>query len=102
VVANATGQIVEQSDTSAAKVTMCELYLNPQQYAGKMVQFRASVMGRDLKHLRLEDFSQPKGCDAYMRIVALFPNDVSPRPSFEFAQDDSFDSFSLRDTVNAR
>ena len=90
---SATGQTVRQGDTSAAKVTMCALYRSPEQYAGKMVQFRAFVVRWDAKHFWLDDFAPPQGCEAYMRVVTSFPNDVSPKASFQFVQDDSWRQF---------
>jgi hypothetical protein len=87
---SSTGRTVRQSGTSAAQVTMCDLYRNPEQYAGKMVQFRASVVRWDAKHFWLDDFAPSPGCKAYMRVVTAFPNDVSPKASFQFVQDDSW------------
>jgi len=76
------------------QVAMCELYKNPKVYAGKIVQFRASVTHWDSKHFWLDDFGTPERREAYMRLVTVFPHDVSPRPSFQFAKDDSWQQFS--------
>jgi hypothetical protein len=91
--ASVTGQALGQSDTSAADVTMCDLYRNPKQYAGKMVQFRASVVRWDVKHFWLDDFAPPQGCEAYMRVATVFPNDVRPKVSFQFVRNDSWREF---------
>lgn len=74
------------------QVTMCELYKNPRVYAGKIVQFRASVTHWDSKHFWL-DARTPERCEAYMRLVTVFPHDISPRPSFQFAEDESWHQF---------
>jgi hypothetical protein len=76
----------------ADKVTMCDLFKNPQLYSGKLVQFRASVTSSDKKHFWLDDFA-PGQCDSYMRVVTVFPNDVIPKPSFEFVEDNSWREF---------
>ena len=75
------------------QVSMCELYKNPKAHAGKIVQFRASVTHWDSRHFWLDDFRTPERCEAYMRLVTVFPRDVSPRPSFHFAKDESWQRF---------
>ena len=75
------------------QVTMCELYKNPKVHAGKIVQFRSSVTHWDSRHFWLDDFGTPERCDAYMRLVTVFPRDVSPPPSFQFLRDESWRQF---------
>jgi len=91
----ATVLTIGQTEASVPEqVTMCELYKNPEAHAGKMVQVRASVTHWDSQHFWLDDFEASGKCDAYMRLVTVFPHDVSPRPSFEFARDNSWQQFS--------
>lgn len=70
------------------KVAMCELYEHPEQYAGKLVVVRASVMGSDLA---LDDFSSQKPCPAYMRLHLEFPKDVKPAPGFDVTHNEAYD-----------
>ena len=70
------------------KVTMCELYEHPEQYAGKMVEVRASVMGSDLA---LDDFSSQKPCSTYMKLHLEFPKDVKPAPGFDVTHNQAYD-----------
>jgi hypothetical protein len=79
--------------SSDASVTMCELYKNPQHYAGKTVKFRAKVVGQDLKALSLYAPTVPTGCDEYIHISVVFPEDASPAPSFDLLPDESFLKF---------
>jgi hypothetical protein len=87
-----TGSATSQT-VQANKVTMCDLFKNPELYSGKLVQFRASVANSDTKHFWIDDFAPAQGCDAYMRVVIVFPNDVTPKPSFQFVEDDSWRKF---------
>ncbi len=82
-----------QTNENPVRVTMCDLYKNPNAYAGRMVEFRAKAMGRKIKHLWLDDFAPPQGCDAYMHVVAVVPKDVSPKLSFELREDASLQKF---------
>ena len=93
----AVASAIGQSDAVVPEqVTMCELYKNPKVHAGKIVQFRARVTHWDSKHFWLDDFGTPKRCEAYMRLVTVFPHDVSPRPSFQFAKDESWQQFATK------
>jgi len=79
---------------SSVRVTLCDMFKDPQQYAGKLVEFRAAVIGTKLQDMWLEEAqSLPGGCDAYMRIVAAFPAEVTPNPPFVFQRDATFDEF---------
>ena len=70
------------------KVTLCDLYEHPGQYAGKMVAVRAgSVGGLSLENTLHDSPTQP--CLAYMRLTVEFPNGVKPAPSFQLVRDDS-------------
>jgi hypothetical protein len=74
----------------ALRVSMCDLYENPEQYAGKIVTVTASVVGSDLS---LDDFSNEKRCSAYMRVHLEFPGDVKPMPGFDLIRDEAFNKF---------
>jgi hypothetical protein len=72
------------------KVTMCDLYEHPEQYAGKMIEVRANASGSDFS---LGDFSNQKSCSAYMRLHLEFPQDIKPTPSFDLIRDDAANNF---------
>lgn len=82
-----------QTNENPIRVTMCDLYKNPNAYAGRMVEFRAFAMGRKIKNLWLDDFAPPQGCDAYMTVVAVVPKDIIPKPSFELREDALWQKF---------
>ncbi len=75
------------TQVSPPKVTMCELYEHPEQYAGKIVEVRANVSG---KYLALDDFSNQKSCSAYMRIHLELPQETTPATSFELVRGDAY------------
>ncbi len=53
-------------------------------------------MGRDLRHLWLEDFSAsvpPHGCDSYIRVIAVLPTSVTPKPAFALTEDQDWQKF---------
>jgi len=89
VAASAAGQTVGQSDTSATEVTMCDLYRNPDQYAGKMVKVRGTIAGNDM----WIDAFTTEPCSAWMSIVVVFPEQARPAPAFDLLRDDSFQEF---------
>jgi hypothetical protein len=68
-------------------VTACELYEHPEQYAGRMVEVRANVSGKDLA---LDDFSDQKSCSAYMKLHLEFPQEIRPVPNFNLVHDDAY------------
>lgn len=70
---------------SPTKASLCELYQNPQHYAGKMVSVRAHVAGNDLW---IDAFEQ-KACSSWMNVVVVFPEQVKPAPGFSLVHDDS-------------
>jgi hypothetical protein len=69
------------------KVTACELYEHPEQYAARMVEVRANVSGKDLA---LDDFSDQKSCSAYMKLHLEFPQEIRPVPNFNLVHDDAY------------
>jgi hypothetical protein len=72
------------------KVTLCELAEKPDQYIGKMVQVRASVMGNDLW---IEDFEAKSTCSSWMGIVVVLTNDIRPKPDFDTLIDENLKKF---------
>lgn len=76
-----------QEASKPVETTLCDLYQNPEQYAGKMVKVRGSG------GLRIEDAlhdSHAEPCSAYMRIIVVFPDQVKPAPGFQLVQDESY------------
>jgi len=65
------------------RVNLCDLYQQPEQYAGQMVEVRASVAGNDLW---IDDF-EAKPCPSWTPVVAVFPEQVSPRPQFDLVRE---------------
>jgi hypothetical protein len=90
-------------DTTAVRqpieTTLCELAKDPERFNGKMVQFRASLVGH--REITLEDFTNPEGCPAYMSVVLEFPANVKPSPNFALERDSSFRQYeaALRERV---
>ena len=77
---------METRDTPL-KVTMCQLYEHPEQYAGKMVEVRANVSGNDLG---LDDFSNQKSCSVYMKLHLELPQKTTPAAGFDMVQGDAY------------
>jgi hypothetical protein len=90
----ALAQSAELMDTPAevATVTMCELSEFPTKYAGKMVQVKATAMGRDFSELWIEGYGC-KPAQGYMHVLAVLPQRVNPQPDFTAVEDDSFVTF---------
>ena len=78
-----------QMDTrdTPLKVTMCDLYEHPEQYAGKIVEVRANVSGNDLA---LDDFSNKKSCSAYMKLHLELPKETTPALGFDLVRGDAY------------
>lgn len=77
---------MDKQDTPL-KVTMCDLYEHPEQYAGKIVEVRANVSGKDLA---LDDFSETKSCSAYMKLHLELPQETTPAPGFDLVRGDAY------------
>jgi len=77
----------QMAQDAPLKVTMCDLYEHPKQYAGKVVEVRANVSGNNLS---LDDFSNQKSCSAYMRLHLELPHEVTPAPSFDVLRDEAY------------
>jgi len=78
-------------ELSPVAVTMCDLYDQPEQYAGKLVEFRAVAMG-GVEDLWLEDGSRKK-CGEYFRLIAVLPDSVTPNPMFSLVTDQAWQTF---------
>jgi hypothetical protein len=77
------------------KVTVCDLYREPQKYAGKMIELRATIVGHGEPTLEEPAFSPQEGCSAagYMIIALEFPQNVRPKPGFHLEKDSSFQKY---------
>jgi len=78
-----------QEALTPVETTLCELYQNPEQYAGKMIRVR----GGSVSDLRIENTrhdSPAVKCSAYMRLVVVFPDQVKPEPPFQLIRDESY------------
>jgi hypothetical protein len=75
------------------KVALCDLYKNPEQYAGKMVQVRATIVGHGDPALEEAVFTRQDPCGAYMSIALEFPQKVTPKPNFDLEKDSSFQKY---------
>ncbi len=76
-----------ENEPAAVKVTLCDLAQHPEQYAGKMVEARASVAGNDLW---IDDFEQKPACASWMGVILVLPKQVKPKADFDVIRDDAF------------
>ena len=82
----------EQKHADAANVTFCDLYSEPQKYAGKMIVVRAILYG--YRDPTLESTGTTKeSCTSYMTIGLALPQDLKPSPDFTALKDESFQTF---------
>lgn len=84
-----------QNGGAPLKVTMCDLYNDPQKYAGKMIEVRATIGNRDLR-IERPTFTPQDPCAAsgYMAIGLELPQNVRPKPEFDLIRDESFQKYS--------
>jgi hypothetical protein len=84
-----------QNGGAPLKVTMCDLYTDPQKYAGKMIEVRATIGNRDLR-IERPTFAPQDPCAAsgYMAIGLELPQNVRPKPEFDLLRDESFQKYS--------
>jgi hypothetical protein len=77
------------------KVTMCDLYTDPQKYAGKMIEVRATIVGHHDPTLEQPAFTpqDPCGASAYMTTGLEIPQNVKPKPKFDLIRDESFQKY---------
>ena len=69
------------------KTTLCDLAEHPDQYIGKMVEVRASVIGNELW---IEDFERKPTCSSWMGVIVVLPDQLKPRPDFDVVKNESF------------
>jgi len=84
-----------QSEGVPLKVTICDLYSDPQRYAGKMIEIRATIAGYRDPKLEQPAFAPQKPCAAsgYMTIGLELPQNVRPKPDFDLIRDESFQKY---------
>ena len=82
-----------ETDSIPLKVSVCDLYKSPEKYAGKMVEFRATVSGRRDPSVEQPAFTRQEPCSAYMSIALEFPQNVRPRPAFDLERDAAFQKY---------
>jgi hypothetical protein len=68
------------SQVAPLKVTLCDLYIDPQKYAGKMVEIQATITGYRQSELGEPVFAPQAHCSSpgYMIIGLEFPRNVKP------------------------
>jgi hypothetical protein len=84
-----TGGTAKQSLLEPVVATVCDLQALPDKYRGKIVEVRASVVGR--KKLTIFDFDSP-GCLGQLTVV--FPQALKSPPGFSLLKDADFEIFS--------
>lgn len=87
------GTLPSYGQSQPFKVTFCELYQEPQKYAGKMVEVRAAVSG--YRNPTLDEAAYHPPCTSYMSIRLEFPENVKPKPGFDLQRDQSFQEFEV-------
>ena len=82
----------EEKHTDAVNVTFCDLYSDPQKYAGKIVVVRAIVYGYDNSTLGPAG-PKDESCTSYMTIGLALSQVIKPSPDFTTLRDESFQTF---------
>jgi hypothetical protein len=82
-----------QADSTPVKASLCDLYTHPEQFAGKMIEVRASLVGHRDPSVESPASSRQEPCSAYMGIVLEFPDKVAPRPPFDLERDAAFQKY---------
>ncbi|MBZ5552406.1 MAG: hypothetical protein LAO21_06775 [Acidobacteriia bacterium] len=85
------GLVQAQTRSGPLKVTFCDLYQQPDKYAGKIIEIHAAVYG--YRDPTLEEAAAPEPCLSYMTIGLEFPQNVKPKPDFDVERDESFQKF---------
>ena len=75
-----------EGNAAPLKVRLCDLHEHPEQYAGKMVEVRARIVGRD--DPTLDDFSKPP-CSTFSVIALTFPHELRADAPFELEKNSS-------------
>ena len=78
-----------QDTVKPIETTLCQLYQDSEQYAGKIIKVRAGSVS-DLHIENTLHDSPAERCPAYMRIVVVFPEQVTPAPGFKLIRDESY------------
>jgi hypothetical protein len=84
-----------QNESTLLKVTMCDLYRDPQKYAGKMIEVRATITGHRDPKLERPAFAPQEPCEGsgYMIIGLELPQNVKPKPEFDLLRDEPFQKY---------
>jgi len=84
-----------RNEGAPLKVTMCDLYNDPQKYAGKMIEVRATIAGYRDPKLEQPAFAPQEPCAAsgYMTIGLELPQNAKPKPKFDLIRDESFQKY---------
>jgi hypothetical protein len=82
-----------QADSVPLTVRLCDLYTHPEQFAGKMIEVRASIVGRRDPSIEFPASSKQQPCSAYMSIALEFPSAVAPKPHFDLERDGAFQKY---------
>jgi hypothetical protein len=82
-----------QPSSGPVKVSYCDLVTNPEQFAGKMIEVRATIVGYRAPSVEMPAFSPQEPCSAYLNMALEFPNDVKPKPPFDLEKDSSYQKY---------
>lgn len=82
-----------QADSAPLKASLCDLYTHPEQFAGKMIEVRAGIVGHRNPSIESPASSRQEPCSVYMGIVLEFPGDVTPKPPFDLERDAAFQKY---------
>jgi hypothetical protein len=75
------------------KVSICDLYASPAVHSGKMIEVRATIVGRKRSSLEPPSFARQETCSDYLSIALESPDDVKPKPPFELQIDAAFEAY---------
>ncbi|MFN8009047.1 MAG: hypothetical protein U0V70_18865 [Terriglobia bacterium] len=82
-----------QPTTGPVKVSYCDLVTNPEHFAGKMIEVRATIVGYKAPSIEMPAFLPQELCSAYLNIALERPENIEPRPSFELEKDSSYQKY---------
>jgi hypothetical protein len=84
-----------QHGSTSLKVTICDLYADPQKYAGQMIEVRATIITYREPELEQPMLEPQERCAApgYMTIGLKFPGNIKPNPQFDLIRDESFQKY---------
>jgi hypothetical protein len=81
-----------QPSPAPVKVSYCDLVTRPEQFAGKMVEVRATIVGYRAPSVEMPTFSPQEPCSAYLNIALEFPNDLASKP-FDPVRDATYQEY---------